>query len=98
MVDAARAGVSPEQFWGLTWRELAIILEGATWRAEQSEIKMRTQSWLIAVWGRCKRIPKLKDVLKNLVTHKPVDERLKWLQWADDNKLMVRRVENGQKG
>lgn len=91
--DACRAGVEVEQFWSSTPRELAHILDGASWRAEQQEIGLRKQSWLAAHWSRVKRMPVLHKILK-VRTERPTpqSERARWLAWADDNNLKVRKA------
>lgn len=63
-LDAARAGIKPAEFYAMTPRELALVLEGERWRVQQRGREAIGDAWQLAQYMRSKKLPDLKGVLK----------------------------------
>ena len=50
-------------FWALTPRETAEVLEARAWMAEQEQTRMLATAWWTVALGRTKRLPELKRLL-----------------------------------
>lgn len=67
-------GQDPSQFWGLTLREIGIILDGAVAGMERQRKMMLSQAWHIEAFARTKKLPKLKELLGD--DKKPTGRRM----------------------
>lgn len=57
------AGQDPSQFWGLTPRELNIVLDGSAERLKREHNDRAWLAWHGAALGRIKKFPKLDTLL-----------------------------------
>lgn len=60
---ALRAGVNLLEFWEMTPRETAQVIEAAWWRWDRERERLAWQSWQIAALSRAKRLPPLSQVV-----------------------------------
>jgi hypothetical protein len=86
LIDACAAGITPDEFWSATPREISIRLKGALWREQQAARLVVSEAWHVASLMRAKRIPSLKVLLRGLdraaARQSPETVRAAWLTWA----------------
>lgn len=56
-------GLDPSLFWGLTLREITLMMEGAAERERRAYNDRAGLAWTGAALARAKRLPKLKTLL-----------------------------------
>jgi hypothetical protein len=94
IVDAARAGITPDEFHAATLREISIRIEGALWRQEQAARRSLREAWYVAALMRQKRLPSLKKLLHDAGPQVPQDPdavRQNVMAWAAAAGLKIRR-------
>lgn len=55
-------GLDPSPFWGLTLRQIALMMEAAADRARRAHNDRAWLAWTGAALARAKRLPKLKTL------------------------------------
>lgn len=63
-VDALLAGLTSEQFWGLSLRELWVVQEAARRRQSAEQDRLITTAWYVAAFSRQNKLPALSTVLQ----------------------------------
>jgi hypothetical protein len=86
LADAAQAGIFPEDFWRMTLREIAIVIEGNVQRIRSEVRRSLIQAHQTAMFSKLAKIPKLDRILKDFDRKKgpqPKDElRANLMAWA----------------
>lgn len=65
------------EFWDLTPRETAAVLDAAVWRWKQEEQRMLSLAWHVAALTRARRMPSLDRLLRppSKARDIPIEER-----------------------
>lgn len=69
-MEACTQGLSPDEFWRMTPRELTLVLKGAAERQLRTHELAMTEAWWASHWALLKNPPSLSDVL-NRAAPKP---------------------------
>lgn len=63
LAEACAQGLSPDEFWHMTPRELAHVFGGAAERQRRTHDLAMTEAWWASHWSLLKNPPSLSDVL-----------------------------------
>jgi len=63
LAEALKCGVSVAEFWALTPRETAAVIEAAAWRMEREQRRDVWLAWHVAALSRAKRLPALQRLM-----------------------------------
>lgn len=63
---ALQVGLKPNEYLDLTPRELQLMVEVHAENEKLKQADVITNAWLCAMWERSKKMPELKEVLKDL--------------------------------
>lgn len=63
---AVRIGLKPQEYWELTPKEFKIMLDDYQERQKEKTANMLYQSWHSAAFQRCKKLPKLENIIEKL--------------------------------
>lgn len=66
MAEAVSAGVLPHQFLDYTPRMLYAVFAGNSKRMKRTAISRATWAWQNANWTRAKKMPPLRDILRQI--------------------------------
>lgn len=87
-INALRSNISPQEFWGLTPKEIVEVIEANLWGKEQEYKLAGWLAWHIAALERQKKLPKLERIIgSNQKQKKPMtlDKQLSnWRTLAKD--------------
>jgi len=62
MTEAAAAGIPPDRFWHLTFRELFNAMQGERLRRRRDRQSLLWASWHVAAWTRVKKFPSAENL------------------------------------
>lgn len=62
LADALKAGIAVSEFWAMTPRETAMMMEAATWRHRQEQQRNAWLAWHVAALIRSHRMPSLQQL------------------------------------
>lgn len=66
MAEAHAAGITPTEFWDLTYREIYAVLDGARIAARRARQMAIFTAWHVEAFSRTKRLPDLAGILRKM--------------------------------